>query len=77
MQGKDRELHYQWLEANLVFHAAHQLNLMGILAIAAYDEFIVREEGREVTEMLMHSLRPEDLPPLVKAPWNRVAKTVK
>ena len=72
MKGKAMGQHYQWLEANLVFHVAHQLSLMGIPALTVHDEFIVKEEDREVTEKLMYSLWPEDLPTLDKAPWNTI-----
>ena len=45
---------------------------MGIPALTVHDEFIVKEEDREVAEMLMYSLWPEDLPTLDKAPWNTI-----
>ena len=75
MQGKAMGQHYQWLEANLVFHVAHQLSQRGVSAITVHDEFIVKEEDREVAEMLMYNEWPKDLPTLAEAPWNRCCET--
>ena len=69
MQGKAMGQHYQWLEANQVFHVAHQLSLMGVPALTVHDEFIVREEDKEIAEMVMYSTWPSDLPSLTEAPW--------
>ena len=70
LQGKAMGQHYQWLEANLVFHVAHQLCLRGIPGLTVHDEFVVREQDKQVAEHLMYSEWPEDLPVLDKAPWN-------
>ena len=72
MLGAAMGQHYQWLEANLVFHVAHQLSLRGIPAITVHDEFIVMEKHQDIAEELMYSLWPEDLPTLDKAPWNTI-----
>ena len=50
---------------------------MGIPALTVHDEFIVKEEDREVAEMLMYSLWPENLPILAKARWNSLTKAGK
>ena len=71
MQGKAMGQHYQWLEANLVFHVAHQLSLRGVPAITVHDEFIVMEKDKDIAEQLMYSEWPKDLPVLAEAPWNR------
>ena len=71
MHSKAMGQHYQWLEANLVFHVAHQLSLKGIPALTVHDEFIVREEDKEIVEGLMYSTWPSDLPSLPEAPWNK------
>jgi len=71
MQGKAMGQHYQCLEANLVFHVAHQLSLIGVPALTVHDEFIVREEDAPLAEMMMYGTWPEDLPELPEAPWNR------
>ena len=71
MLGADMGQHYQWLEANLVFHVAHQLSLIGIPALTVHDEFIVRERDRAIAEELMYSLWPENLPTLAAAPWSK------
>jgi hypothetical protein len=75
MLGADMGQHYQWLEANLVFHVAHQLSLIGIPALTVHDEFIVRERDKAIAEELMYSLWPENLPTLAAAPWNKVLQT--
>jgi hypothetical protein len=67
--------HYQWLEANLVFHVAHQLSLRDIPALTVHDEFIVMEQDKDLAEELMYSDRPQDLPVLTEAPWNRCCET--
>jgi len=41
MQGKAMGQHYQWLEASLVFHVAHQLMLSNVPALTVHDEFDV------------------------------------
>ena len=71
MQGKAMGQHYQWLEANLVFHVAHQLTLQGVPALTVHDELIVREQDASLAEMVMYGTWPEDLPELSEAPWNR------
>ena len=71
MQGKAVGQHCQWLEANLVFHVAHKLSLIGIPAITVHDEFIVRERDKAIAEELMYSLWPEHLPTLAAAPWSK------
>jgi hypothetical protein len=75
MQGKAMGQHYQWLEANLVFHVAHQLSLRGVPAITVHDEFIVMEKDKDIAEELMYSEWPKDLPVLAEAPWNRCCET--
>ena len=75
MQGKAMGQHYQWLEANLVFHVAHQLSLRGVPAITVHDEFIVMEKDKDIAEQLMYSEWPQDLPVLAEAPWNRCFET--
>ena len=75
MQGKAMGQHYQWLEANLVFHVAHQLSLRGVPAITVHDEFIVMEKDKDIAEQLMYSEWPKDLPVLAAAPWNRRCET--
>ena len=75
MQGKAMGQHYQWLEANLVFHVAHQLSLMGVPALTVHDEFIVKEEDKEIAEMVMYSTWPLDLPSLTEAPWYKCHET--
>jgi|GEM_PF-2350262 len=75
MQGKAMGQHYQWLEANLVFHVAHQLSLRGVPALTVHDEFIVMEKDKDIAEELMYSEWPRDLPVLVEAPWNRCCET--
>ena len=70
MRGKAMGQHYQWLEACLVFHVAHQLSRAGIPALTVHDEFIVKEADKEVVEMAMYRAWPKDLPTLPKAPWN-------
>jgi hypothetical protein len=67
--------HYQWLEANLVFHVAHQLSLRDIPTLTVHDEFIVTEKNKDIAEELMYSEWPEDLPMLAEAPWNRRCET--
>ena len=67
--------HYQWLEANLVFHVAHQLSLRDIPALTVHDEFIVMEQDKDLAEELMYSEWPKDLPVLTEAPWNRCCET--
>ena len=67
--------HYQWLEANLVFHVAHQLSLRDIPALTVHDEFIVMEQDKDLAEELMYSEWPQDLPVLTEAPWNRCCET--
>ena len=71
MHSKAMGQHYQWLEANLAFHAAHQLSLKGIPALTVHDDFIVREEDKEIAEGLMYSTWPPDLRSLPPAPWNK------
>ena len=75
MQGKAMGQHYQWLEANLVFHVAHQLSLRGVPALTVHDEFIVMENHKDIAEELMYSEWPQDLPVLAEAPWNRHCET--
>jgi len=75
MQGKAMGQHYQWLEASLVFHVAHQLMLNGVPALTVHDEFIVREQDAELAEMVMYGTWPDDLPELPDAPWNRCSET--
>jgi len=75
MQGKAMGQHYQWLEANLVFHVAHQLSLRGVPALTVHDEFIVMEKDKGIAEELMYSEWPQDLPVLAEAPWNRCCET--
>ena len=70
MRGKAMGQHYQWLEACLVFHVAHQLSLAGIPALTVHDEFIVKEADKDVAEMVMYGTWPDNLPTLPKAPWN-------
>lgn len=67
--------HYQWLEANLVFHVAHKLSRKRIPAITVHNDFIVRERDKEITEELTYSLLPENLPTLAAAPWNKALQT--
>ena len=71
MHSKAMGQHYSWLEANLVFHVAHQLSLMDVPALTVHDEFIVREEDRGMAEMVMYGTWPLDLPSLPEAPWNK------
>ena len=68
--GKAMGQHYQWLEANLVFHVAHQLSVRGVPAITVHDEFIVMEKDKDIAEQLMYNEWPKDLPVLAEAPWN-------
>jgi len=77
MQGKAVGQHCQWLEANLVFHVAHQLSLRGVPAITVHDEFIVMEKDKDkdIAEHLMYSEWPKDLPVLAEASWNRRCET--
>ena len=75
MLGAAMGQHYQWLEANLVFHVAHQLALQGIPALTVHDEFIVREQDAELAEMVMYGNWPEDSPELTEAPWTRSRQT--
>ena len=75
MQGKAMGQHYQWLEANQVFHVAHQLSLMGVPALTVHDEFIVRKEDKDIAEMVMYSTWPSDLPSLPEAPWYKCHET--
>jgi len=75
MQGKAMGQRYQWLEASLVFHVAHQLMLNGVPALTVHDEFIVREQDAELAEMVMYGTWPDDLPELPDAPWNRCSET--
>ena len=75
MQGKAMGQHYQWLEASLVFHVAHQLMLSNVPALTVHDEFIVREQDAPLVEMVMHGSWPEGLPELTEAPWNRSRQT--
>ena len=72
MKGKAMGQHYQWLEANLVFHVAHQLSLRDVPAITVHDEFIVMEKDKEIAEELMYNEWPKGLPTLDKAPWNTI-----
>jgi hypothetical protein len=67
--------HYQWLEANLVFHVAHRLSQRDISALTVHDEFIVMEKDKDIAEELMYSEWPKDLPVLAAAPWNRCCET--
>ena len=71
MLGAAMGQHYQWLEANLVFHVAHQLMLHDVPALTVHDEFIVREQDAPLADMVMYRSWPEDLPELTDAPWNR------
>ena len=71
MLGAAMGQHYQWLEANLVFHVAHQLSLRDIPTLTVHDEFIVMEKDKDIAEELMYSEWPKDLPVLAEAPWNR------
>lgn len=71
MQGKAMGQHYQWLEASLAFHVAHQLMLSNVPALTVHDEFIVREQDAPLAEMVMYGTWPKDLPELSEAPWNR------
>jgi hypothetical protein len=71
MQGKAMGQHYQWLEANLVFHVAHQLSLRGVPALTVHDEFIVMEKDKDIAEQLMYNEWPQDLPVLAETPWHR------
>ena len=64
--------HYQWLEANLVFHIAHQLSLRDVPAITVHDEFIVTQQDKDIAEELMYNEWPKGLPTLDKAPWNTI-----
>ena len=73
MQGKAMGQHYQWLEANLVFHVAYQLSLQGVPAITVHDELIVMEKDRELAELMMYNEWPQGLPTLADAPWNECA----
>ena len=50
--------HYQWLEANLVFHVAYQLSLQGVPAITVHDELIVMEKYKELAEFMMYNEWP-------------------
>ena len=72
MAGVAMGQHYQWLEANLVFHVAHQLSLRGVPAITVHDEFIVMEKDKEIAEELMYNEWPKGFPTLDKAPWNTI-----
>ena len=67
--------HFQWLEANLVFHVAHQLSLKGVPAITVHDEFIVMEKDKDIAEQGMYSEWPKELPVLAEAPWSRCCET--
>ena len=69
MKGKAMGQHYQWLEANLVFHVAHQLSLRDVPAITVHDEFIVMQKDKDIAEELMYNEWPKALPTLDKAPW--------
>jgi hypothetical protein len=71
MLGAAMGQHYQWLEANLVFHVAHQLSLRDIPTLTVHDEFIVMEKDKDIAEELMYNEWPKDLPVLAAAPWNR------
>ena len=71
IQGKAMGQHYQWLEANLVFHVAHQLSQRDIPTLTVHDEFIVMEKDKDIAEQLMYNEWPQDLPVLAEAPWNR------
>jgi hypothetical protein len=75
MQGKAMGQHYQWLEASLVFHVAHQLMLSNVPALTVHDEFIVREQDATLVETVMYGTWPEGLPELTDAPWNRLRQT--
>jgi hypothetical protein len=75
MQGVAMGQHYQWLEANFVFHMAHQLSLRGVPAITVHDELIVMENHKDIAEQLMHTEWPKDLSVLAEAPWNRRCET--
>jgi len=75
MLGAAMGQHYQWLEANLVFHVAHQLSQRDIPTLTVHDEFIVMEKDKDIAEQLMYSEWPEDLPMLAEAPWNRCCET--
>jgi hypothetical protein len=75
MQGKAMGQHYQWLEANLVFHVAHQLSVRGVPAITVHDEFIVMENHKDIAEQLTYSEWLKNLPVLAAAPWNRRCET--
>jgi hypothetical protein len=75
MLGAAMGQHYQWLEANLVFHVAHQLRLRDIPTLTVHDEFIVMEKDKDIAEELMYSEWPQDLPVLAEAPWNRFCET--
>jgi hypothetical protein len=75
MQGKRMGQHYQWLEASLVFHVAHQLMLSNVPALTVHDEFIVRKQDAPLAEMVMYGTWPEGLPKLTDAPWNRSRQT--
>ena len=55
MQGVAMGQHYQWLEANFVFHMAHQLSLRGVPAITVHDELIVMENHKDIAEQLTHT----------------------
>lgn len=71
MKGKAMGQHYQWLEANLVFHVAYQLSLQGVPAITVHDELIVMEKDKELAEFMMYNEWPQGLPTLADAPWNK------
>ncbi len=71
MQGKAMGQHYQWLEANLVFHVAYQLSLQGAPAITVHDELIVMEKDKELAEFIMYNEWPQGFPTLADAPWNK------
>lgn len=71
MKGKAMGQHYQWLEANLVFHVAYQLSLQGVPAITVHDELVVMEKDKELAEFMMYNEWPQGLPTLADAPWNK------
>ena len=64
MQGKAMGQHYQWLEANLVFHVAHQLTLQGVPALTVHDEFIVREQDAELADLSLDTAPSAPTQPL-------------
>jgi len=75
MHSKAMGQHYSWLEANLIFHVAHQLSLMDVPALTVHDEFIVKEEDKGMAEMVMYGTWPLDLPSLPEAPWYKCHET--